>query len=201
MKKPQLPLKFIDPLFEKVGALSRLHRILICAGAFLLLVGGFAWFVIKPGYEKIDKLTEENRQLETRLNLTRRKARDLEKFKKKMKEEEITFLIAMRQLPDSKEIPSLLTNISRSGKDARLSFLLFQPKPEVNKGFYSEIPVKMAVNGSYHNVAVFFDTVSRMGRIVNIRDITMRAQSGGSKLKTECTAVTYRFLESLPPAK
>lgn len=200
MKKPNI-VKFIDPVFEKVGALEKLHRILICAGAFLILIGGFAWFVIKPGYEKIDALKQQNQQLEARLNLTKRKARDLDKFREKMKQEEMAFLIAMRKLPDSKEIPSLLSNISHSGKDASLSFLRFQPKPEVNKGFYSEIPVKMAVSGNYHNVAVFFDTVSRMGRIVNIRDITMRSQAGSPKLKTECTAVTYRFLESLPPAK
>jgi len=90
----------------------------------------------------------------------------------------------MKALPDKKEIPSLLTSISEAGKEAGLEFLLFQPISEINKDFYAEIPVSIKVAGNYHNVGLFFDNVSRLFRIVNIKDIVMTLQPTGlSRLK------------------
>lgn len=195
-KKKQLSLKFIDPLFQKVGELTRVQRLLICCGFFLALVGGVVWFAVLPGYQKIDELTAQKQQLSQTLMLTKRKAKDLKKYREKMKKAEYDFYVAMKQLPDKKEIPSLLAGISNSGKDAGLNFLLFQPSPEVNKQFYAEIPVRITVKGSYHNVGIFFDKVSKLNRIVNIKDITISSGADSTKLNTNCTAVTYRFIET-----
>ena len=86
-----------------------------------------------------------------------------------------------------------------AGRDAGLDFLLFQPKPETAMEFYAEIPVDITVSGTYHQVAVFFDKVSNLPRIVNIRNIKMapagQKESGGI-LTTACQAVTYKFIES-----
>ena len=89
----------------------------------------------------------------------------------------------------------MLANVSQSGKDAGLEFLLFQPKPEVLKDFYAEIPVSIQVTGSYHQVAIFFDKVSKLSRIVNIKDIDMAPAKEEETLTTACTAVTYKFLD------
>ena len=77
-----------------------------------------------------------------------------------MEEAEVQFKTAMKALPEKEEIPSLLTSISRSGQDVGLEFLLFEPKNEVRKEFYAEIPVAMHVIGGYHDLAIFFDKVA-----------------------------------------
>ncbi|MCK7510702.1 MAG: type 4a pilus biogenesis protein PilO [Desulfobacterales bacterium] len=69
--------------------------------------------------------------------------------------------------------PSLLTNVSKSGQEVGLEFLLFEPKAETKQEFYAEIPVAMNIRGDYHNLAVFFDKVARLSRIVNINNITI----------------------------
>jgi type IV pilus assembly protein PilO len=108
----------------------------------------------------------------------------------------------MRALPEKEEIPTLLTGISKAGKDSGLNFVLFQPKPDVEKEFYAEIPVAMKVRGDYHGVATFFESVAGLNRIVNIRDITITPDKDSSNLSTTCTAVTYKFIEpSKKPAK
>ncbi len=81
--------------------------------------------------------------------------------------------VAITQLPTSKEIPSLLSNISQLGKDSGLEFLLFKPVGEINKDFYAEIPVEIRVKGAYNNVAIFFDKVGKLPRIVNISEVSM----------------------------
>ena len=91
-----------------------------------------------------------------------------------------------------------MSSVSQSGRDAGLDFLLFQPEPEKNQDFYAEIPVSMKVAGNYHNVALFFDKVARLSRIVNIDDIKMTSTKGNTDLITSCKAVTYRFVETKP---
>jgi type IV pilus assembly protein PilO len=104
----------------------------------------------------------------------------------------------MQALPESAEIPSLLAGISQAGKDAGLEFFLFQPKAEVRKEFFAEIPVDINVSGSYHQVALFFEKVSKLPRVVNIRDIKMTPQSKEKSgvLTTNCQAVTYKFIDA-----
>ncbi len=116
-------------------------------------------------------------------------------YRSKMKAAEAEFQLALKALPEKKEIPSLLTNISRSGQSSGLEFLLFQPQKNVQKEFYDEIPVAIQVDGNYHNVATFFAKVAQLSRIVNIRNIHIGW--GALKLRTKCTAVTYRFVEKV----
>jgi type IV pilus assembly protein PilO len=130
--------------------------------------------------------------------VAKKNAADLEEFQKRMEEAELQFKAAMRALPEKEEIPSLLTSISRSGQDVGLEFLLFEPKGEVRKEFYAEIPVAMNVVGGYHNLAIFFDKVARLSRIVNIKNISMARLKDGQELNTTCTAVTYKFVEPAP---
>lgn len=202
MKKLGISLKFMDPFFEKIGKLSTSQRILTCCGVFFVLIGAFTWFFYLPKFSKIDQLKIEKQRLEQELVSVKRKAKLLKKYQKEFKASEAKFKLVMKALPDKKEIPSLLTNISRSGQDAGLEFLLFQPQAEIDKDFYTEIPVLIHVTGNYHNVAVFFDKLSRLNRIVNIKDIKMKTPGTGEKLDTSCTAVTYKFLErSSKPSK
>ena len=196
MKKFNISLKPIEPLFEKVGNISKLHRILICVATFIVITGSFVYFLYLPKFEKLAQLNSDYKNLENRLVSTKKKAAQLNQYREKMKIAEAQYKIAMKALPDKKEIPSLLTNITESGKDAGLEFLLFQPKSEINKDFYAEIPVSIKVAGNYHNVGLFFDKVSRLSRIVNIKDIVIATPREGGMLNTSCSAVTYRFVET-----
>ena len=184
---------------DKIGKLPKIYRILICFGIFLMLIGPFFYFSYQPKVKKIDQLKTEQKTLETKLVKAQAKAKQLKYFQDKLKKAQTDFKVAVKKLPEKKEIPSLLSSISRSGHDAGLEFLLFEPKKELTKEFYAEIPVSIIVTGNYHKTALFFDKVARLYRIVNIDNIIMSETKGrGSKLNTSCTAVTYRFVETKP---
>ena len=162
------------------------------------MVGAAVWFQFLPQYEEISQLDEKLQGLEKKLATAKVNAAELGKFQAKMQEAEAQFKIAMRALPENQEIPSLLTSISKSGQEVGLEFLLFEPKPETRQGFYAEIPVAMSLRGDYHKLAVFFDKVARLSRIVNINNISVTPSKDGRELNTACTAVTYKFVEPLP---
>ncbi len=195
------PAKSIEPFFEKVEKLSRIQRIAISVALFSLLAGGFIYFLFLPKYEQIKRLNTQLEQLEKKLDIAKRNAKDLKEFQAKMKEAEAQFKMAMKKLPEKEEIPSLLSSISLSGKQVGLEFLLFEPKGEKKKEFYAEIPVAMNIKGDYHNLAVFFDQVARLSRIVNIQNIQISRPKGtkdeqSGDLLTKCMAVTYKFIEN-----
>jgi type IV pilus assembly protein PilO len=188
-----------DSLFlEKLEKLVLWQRVAILAGLIVLLVGAAVWFQFLPQYEEISQLDEKLQGLEKKLATAKVNAAELGKFQAKMQEAEAQFKIAMRALPENQEIPSLLTSISKSGQEVGLEFLLFEPKPETRREFYAEIPVAMSLRGDYHNLAVFFDKVARLSRIVNINNIIVTPGKDGRELNTACTAVTYKFVEPLP---
>jgi len=184
-----------ETFFDKFEKLTLVQRVLIYAGSFIILIGAFVWFSLLPNWEKQGKLKQEYQELEQKLAVSKKNASKLSMWRNKRKKARAKFNIARKALPEKEEIPSLLTSISQSGKDTGLDFLLFQPKAEKPKDFYAEIPVAINVSGGYHNVALFFDKVADLPRIVNISDIKM---VGGKSniLKTTCTATTYKFLDA-----
>ena len=195
--------KSVEPFFEKVEKLSKLQRILLSSAFFILIAGFFIYFLYWPKFDKISSLKKELQATQKKLTTAKRNAADLKKFQAKMIEAEAQFKMAMKKLPENEEIPSLLTSISDSGQQVGLEFLLFEPKNERKKEFYAEIPVAMNISGGYHNLAIFFDKVARLSRIVNIRNILMsRAKGKGTQnISAKCTAVTYKFVETAPKKK
>jgi type IV pilus assembly protein PilO len=185
---------------EKVGALSRVQRILVCVCTFLVLGGGYFYLIYVPKSGRIDELKQNYEDLQVKVAKAKAAAKDLDKYQKQYQEAQGKFRLVLKLLPDKKEIPSLLEGISKSGRHAGLEFLLFQPEPEVPKGFYAEIPVKIQVVGGYHNLALFFDKVARLSRIVNISNVDIKGARGSKaaegELETSCVATTFRFVEA-----
>jgi len=175
------------------------QRLLISIGVFALLIGAFVFLSFFPKHTEAARLKKNYQKLEKGLKAAKRAARQQKMFQNKMKAAQVRFDIAKKALPEEKDIPRLLSDISSSGKDAGLEFLLFKPTPEARKEFFAEIPIQMKVSGPFHNVAVFFDKISKLSRIVNIKALDMTSVDNYSKLNTACTAVTYRFVEAPPP--
>lgn len=183
-----------SPFLEKIEKVKMAYRILILVGTIVLLVGLFIWLVVLP---KTTEITQSKREIETlnqRLNQARIRARNLKKFEAEQAQVATQFQEALKLLPNRREIPSLLRNITQLGTDSNLNFLLFSPQREHAENFYVEIPVAIKVSGTYHNVVSFFDKVGRMERIVNILDVSMVPEAPlSTTLITTCNAVTYRF--------
>ncbi len=196
MKKLNISLDSLEPLIQKAAELTRMQRIIICAATVVVVIGAFVLFLYKPQYEKIGVIKKHIAEQQEKLEKTKASAAEFDTYKKLMEEKQVQFNIAARELPLTAEVPSLLKDISQAGKDSGLTFLLFQPQAEVRHDFYADIPVKMELSGSYHDLGSFFDRLAGMPRIVNINSFDM---SGASPvLKISCVAETYKFIEQQP---
>ena len=133
------------------------------------------------------KLLEKQQQA---ANLTTYK-REVERLKQQVKE-------AQEQLPTQAEIPKLMRDVAYEGQQSGLVIKRFELMNEQQKGAFSAVPVKMSVEGSYHEIAVFLDRLARMPRIVNVTNMGLKTPKLINKkivLQAEYLATTYRFLE------
>jgi type IV pilus assembly protein PilO len=186
-------------LFEIVEKIKMPFRISILGGTILLLVGLVIGLIYVPQSKNIAKTESAIAQLQKKIDQAAKKKKNLAKLEKERADADAQFKEALKILPKAKEIPSLLSEITRLGNESQLVFRLFRPLAERAKNFYIEIPVAIEVSGSYHNVALFFYRVGEMERIVNILDVSMKPLGSlSTNLRTTCKAVTYRLK---PPTK
>ena len=188
----------MDPSVEKILKLPTKQKILILVLVSIVETAALIWFLYLPKYNELNELKVEISKLENEINEKTRTANNLPKLKLEYEQLSQELLLALSELPNSKEIPSLLTSITSLGKSAGLDFLTFRPKPEVTKDFYADVPVDIVVSGSYFSVANFFAAVANLPRIVNITNVTfsdIKSVNNRMMTKVTCLATTFRFLD------
>ena len=174
------------------------QKLAIVAALIVAIAALFFYFIYFPDREKLKAYHEELSKLHAQYNEQQKVLADLPRFKKELKELQDRFEESLKMLPNSREIPALLTNISNLAKECGLEIMLFQPKPEVPQDFYAEIPVEMKLAGRYHDYGYFYDKLSKLPRIVNVRDLVLDAKtekSGAFALNGSFSAVTFKFIE------
>jgi type IV pilus assembly protein PilO len=102
-----------------------------------------------------------------------------------------------RILPSQKETPDVLRNVQQMASESSLQIVKFVPQPVASRGFYSNWPIRMELQGSYNALGVFFEKIGRFTRIVNIDDIGVKGIEGSidpsRTLNSTCTATTFVF--------
>jgi len=177
-------------------------KVLILVGILCVITGIYFYTFFLPQRDELKLKKDELSKFIKELNESRAIVRDLEKFKGQVKKLNEELDTALTQLPNEKEIPEILKTISSLGKDSNLEFTLFRPKPEEPQQFYAKVPIELIALGSYHNMGIFFDKVSKLSRIINVVDFNMsRAKDVKGRgetdilIKTSCLMNTYRFIE------
>jgi len=197
--------QFTSFLDEKIIPLEPRVRLIAAIGILLLPVVLFYFIFFQDNSDTIKRLEQQKVESEKSLAVAKKKASNLEAFKKEAEEAQLRFDIKAALLPKEKEIPKLLKDISALGSNAGLEFISFKPLPDRPKDFYSEIPISIKVNGPYHNVGFFFDQISKLERIVSVTNVKMgspKREGGEMLLSSNCQLVTYRFTnKELPKEK
>jgi type IV pilus assembly protein PilO len=164
----------------------------------LLAAGSFWYFVWRDQKPKLDAANVEEQSLRATFKTKHSKAVNLEVYQAQLADIERSFGALLRQLPGKTEVQSLLIDISQVGVGAGLEEKLFQPASNENaKDFYAELPIKIRLTGSYHQMGEFVSGIAALPRIVTLHDITIKPESKDAYdyLTLELTAKTFRYLD------
>jgi len=183
---------------EKLARLPRAARMALVPLVVILSIAVYGYFFYMPSNAELATLEDQGLQLQRKLAEVRSVANNKDAVQQEIAVLEKKLAIALRQLPDDKELPVLLTDITSLGKNAGLEFKAFRPQLEITRAFYAEVPIDIEFTGQYHDIANFFDEVSRLPRIVNVGELQVsiaRESTTGTYLNVVGQATTFRFVE------
>ena len=161
----------------------------------VVAIGGTYQFVYKDQIIVLEQAQQEQVTLMAGFKQKQTKAANLEAYKLQLAEIESSFGTMLRQLPGKTEVPSLLVDISQTGLAAGLEEELFQPVGELRKEFYAELPIRIRLVGSYHDLGKFVSDIAGLPRIVTLHDAEITKVNDSEDLILNVTAKTYCYLD------
>jgi type IV pilus assembly protein PilO len=186
---------------DKLNRLPKGARLATVPAIMVLVFGIYGYLFFMPARQELAKAEQDRLQLQRKLSEVRAVAANEQAVRDEIAMLEKKLGVALRQLPDSKELPVLLTDVTSLGKNAGLDFRAFRPQQEIRKAFYAEVPIDIEFSGGFHDIASFFDQIARLPRIINITELEMtigKETSTATILKVEGKATTFRFVEPDP---
>lgn len=173
------------PLVVKV-IFAFMLTVLVCALSYFMMIDS-----------QIDELAAAKKK-ETELRQVFRtkyaSAVNLEAYKQQMVEMEQSFSSLLKQLPTTHETPGLLDDVTYVGTTSGLTFIRINWEPEIEKEFYTELPIKIEVIGDYHQFGNFVSEVAKLPRIVSLHDFSIQTEKD-ERLRFNVVAKTYRYNE------
>ena len=198
----------MNPQVEKFIKLPSYMRFLIVFAISAGIAGVFYFFAFMPKMNEYKELIKKSETLQAEIVQKRSIADNLGRFRDEYEKMQQRLQESLKELPNDKELPELLTSISSIANQNQLEVKKFQPGGEVAKGFYAEVPVTLTLTGRYLDIGKFFFDVSEMPRIVTVGNIKMKTAGGNAAgqmlVSVDYQATTYRFLsagENPPPAE
>ncbi len=163
--------------------------------AILAAILALGWLLVWQ--DQTDQIRRE-RQTEVKLKEDylnkKRQAVNLDLHKQQLREIDTQFGALLKQLPNRAQMDALLVDINQAGLARGLQFELFKPEAEAVKEFYAELPIRLRVVGTYHDMGHFAADLGQLSRIVTLNDVSVEAQKDGN-LVMDATARTFRYLD------
>lgn len=175
----------------------------VAGGVLAAVLMAGAWYLlVTPRDKQIAAKTKELDALQIQISEGRAAKQKLPQFREEVRRLELELEKLLRILPARRNTPELLRRIRQLTEQGSFDLLRFTPGNFIDRDFYSEWPIAIRLQGSYHNLALFFDRVGRFSRIVNIENLKIAEiprSAKGHSLNASFTAKTFIYREAPPP--
>ena len=131
-------------------------------------------------------------------------AKKLPEFRQQVGDLEARLANLKAILPEEKDAADLLNRMQTVAAQSNMTIKGFKPAPTVTKTLHAEWPIALELDGTYHNLAIFFDRVGKFTRIVNISGLDVKGRDkpeANNTVTATCIATTFVLLDKPVPAK
>ena len=160
-----------------------------------------------PNFAEMKQTLENKKsefdQLTQKITQGRAAERRLPQLREEVRRTELDLQRLLQILPTARNTEELIKRLEALARQGDFFLKKFTPKEYVNKDFYAEWPIDIQVDGTYHNLALFFDKMARFSRIINVEDLVLTGYPdarGGRTLGASFTAKTFIYLGDTEPA-
>src|SRR5512137_412496 len=185
------------PMAAKAGVVAAIVVLLTALNYFVFSVPTLG-LSISDTEARIARAEAEQKRLDNDLIEKTAIANNLNQFRREKELLEQRLQEALAELPEEKKIDELLQLFQERARKAGLEISTIEPAAEVNEGFYARVPINMAVTGNFNEVVTFFDSLSRLRRIVNVNNILLDSpkDTGGKViLNGKFLVTTFMFVQ------
>ena len=165
------------PDLATVKAVPMGQKVLLLVLLLALLGAPYYYYVEMPQQETLARLHAEIGRLDNEISTNRLRVQHLPELKRLNEELQKQLARNQEKLPPEEEAISLLKQLSDLGVRIGLDFKLWKPGPRVEDSsrLFVRLPVDVEMSGGYHTLALFFDRISKLPRIINVSKIKMGA--------------------------
>lgn len=181
--------------FNEAGNWPPLIKLLAILLVSLILIVVWVYSDTLDQLDALSKVEKEELVLKETFENKQAKAVNLAAYKQQLSDMQKQFGAMLQQLPNKTQIADLLVDVSQAGLASGLEFSLFQPLGESRKDFYAEKPIKLTVQGTYHEIGEFVSNLAALPRIVTLHNVSLTPNKGNGSLTMNATAKTYRYLD------
>ena len=164
----------LEEIINRLSKVSQPQRFALYGSTFVIVLVLYVFLMLFPTQESMESIQSKIRQHTEKLEETDNKVSTLDGLQVEIAELKVLLEESMEQLPKGEEIADLLKQISDNGRSSGLEIRKFERKKEnVNSEYdlVAEVPIELSVQGSFHRIAMFFDQISQMNRIVHVKNI------------------------------
>ena len=176
-------------------------------GAFVALAvgacGAFYYYIEMPARADMAARETQLRLLKADITKGLATARKLPEFQAQVTDLEGRLANLKAILPEEKDAADLLNRMQTVASQSNMVIKGFKPAPTVTKQLHAEWPITLELEGTYHNLALFFDRVGKFTRIVNISGLDVKGRDRADShatINATCVATTFVLLDK-PTAK
>jgi type IV pilus assembly protein PilO len=180
--------------FNNMGAWPRAGKVGLALLVALLVMLLSYFFLVDAQVTNLEAAEQKELELRTDYQSKYAKAVNLELYRQQMHDMEKTFSVLLKQLPATHETPGMLDDITFAGTSVGLTFVRINWMPEIEKEFYTELPIQIEVIGDYHQIGNFVSEIAKLPRIVSLHDFLIQSREEGNQ-SFSVVAKTYRYKE------
>ena len=152
----------------------------------------YAWF--RPLNAQIRDKRTQLEGLQQEIQKGRAAERKLAQFREEVRRLEVELGKLLQVLPSKRNTEELIKRIETLTRQGDFTLKKFTPQDFIPKEFYAEWPIDIAVDGTYHNLALFFDRMSRFSRIIHVEALKISERSDTPQKSISATFVAKTFI-------
>jgi type IV pilus assembly protein PilO len=160
----------------------------------VLAVGGAWQVLISPALDELAARRARLSTVETEVNAAQAVAIRLPLVQREVRTLEASLRETEAVIPEEKDPQDVLRSLHALASESLLDLASFTPQAIVAKSQYTEWPIKLGLEGSYHDLGRFFDRLASMSRLISVSDLTIKVN--GSGISASCVATTFVFQKS-----
>ena len=175
--------------------------ILTCVAMIGVMVGVVYYLMIKQMNLDIKRQVAKYESLQADVAKGRSAKKSLPQFREEVRRLQLELDKLLNILPSQRKTEEILRRVRALTEQGDFDLISFSPgSPRQMDEFFSEWAIKIQLQGGYHNLALFFDRISRFRRIINIGDLRISPVNarGGSSYTISATFSFITFPSKEP---